>query len=63
MILEVKLKNGKKCVFGGNFMFSVNEEKHLYVHSEDNCQCFILKNYPTYNVGGSMIYCEEIEEK
>ena len=64
MILEIKGDNGKKTVFGGNFTFCANNDKvlsivvpNINVRFED----VHLKDYPIYNVGGTIAYCEEVE--
>ena len=61
MILEVKLNDGKKIVFGGNFSFFVAKEKHLFVKYDDYLSHYILKDYPTYSVGANIVFCEEAE--
>jgi hypothetical protein len=64
MILEIKCNNGKKTVLGGNFTFCVNNDKVLSIvvpNIDVRYKSIHLKDYPTYNVGGSIVYCEEVE--
>lgn len=64
MILELKLKNGEKCVMGGNFTFCVNANKVLSVRLTDDVHIHdvSLQDYPKYNVGGTFVYCEEAKD-
>lgn len=62
MILELKLKDGGKFVMGGNFSFIISKEKHLIVTFNGYLSDYVLKDYPVYNVGGTIIYCEEAKD-
>lgn len=63
MILELKLKDGEKCVIGGNFTFCVNSNKVLSVRLTDNVSIkdVHLKDYPVYSVGANIVFCQEAE--
>lgn len=63
MILELKLNDGSKCVFGGNFTFLVADDKYLEVRAwNDRTLALKLKDFPTYSTEGNIIYCEEEDE-
>lgn len=60
MILELKLNDGSKCVFGGNFTFLVDNNKYLELRAwNDRTLARKLKDYPTYNEERNIVYCEE----
>jgi hypothetical protein len=62
MILEIRTNDGNKTVFGGGFTFCVNGDKLLSIlvpNREVQLEHIHLKDYPTYNVGGTIVYCEE----
>ena len=63
MILQLKQRNGKTLVCGGDIVFTVGEGMWLTVYYKDKTLCSKLKDYPTYSVGGNFVYCEELGAK
>lgn len=63
MILEIKTNDGKKCVIGGNFIFSVDGNRRLSVSfgGGEIIKNTPVKDYPTYSVGANIVFCEEAE--
>lgn len=63
MILEISSNDGKS-VIGGNFMFVVDSNKVLSILVDGKLYFdkVTLKDYPTYNVERTMVYCEVEEE-
>lgn len=62
MILQLKQRNGKTLIYGGDIVFTVDKDKELTLYYKDRSICIKLKDYPTYSVGGNFVYCEEVAE-
>lgn len=75
MILEIKRKDGSKEVVGGEFTFFSRFDQRtensgkivlaviMPVSDKKETKVFKLKDYPAYNVGGTMVYCEEADDE
>lgn len=62
MILNIKRKDGKTEIIGGNFNFNIVESDGgilLYINDEPNYS--VLKELPCYSLGGNIVYCKEKE--